>query len=183
MRESAEQGERMKRLRRWLVNGLAAMSLLVFVATAALWLISRTEKLLFWCVLHGQYGVLIEQFTDGIFVYVDRCQPRFQAGTGFRMAPGAAPSAALLRACDYENRPLLGFRFGTGLLDNNYFFFLLPYWFPLTVSGCFLAWWMMSRRSGSGRREGNLCLNCGYDLRATPDRCPECGTVTAKGKK
>jgi len=41
---------------------------------------------------------------------------------------------------------------------------------------------VMIRREHDRLERIGHCTNCGYDLCATPDRCPECGTVPANEK-
>lgn len=186
----------MKRLRRTLFNALTALSLLICIATAALW------------VRGTKFGetFLVKKVSVGPpqtlrFVQV------WSAAGGVRLMVGRVRSPQLFRAgepmwehsiYDAGTRPYPINRFEEGSARTWRWFEV--YWrraeretygeayysatMPCVLIVCLAMvlpanWVLRARRAmrrRSWRREGR-CENCGYDLRATPDRCPECGNV------
>jgi hypothetical protein len=73
----------------------------------------------------------------------------------------------------------LGFYAYLGRNANRtwYFIIRLPYWFIAAASAIPPA--LRLRRLLRTRTRDGLCTHCGYDLRGSPDRCPECGAVPA----
>jgi hypothetical protein len=52
-----------------------------------------------------------------------------------------------------------------------------PHWFAALVFAILPALRLRSILRTRRRIRLGLCPQCGYDLRASPDRCPECGHV------
>jgi hypothetical protein len=61
--------------------------------------------------------------------------------------------------------------------DWNTLVVRVPHWFVFGLAAVLPVTRLLLRRK---RRLPGCCASCGYDLRATPDKCPECGTVVAK---
>jgi hypothetical protein len=164
-----------------LLNALTALSLLLLVATAVLWV--RSYRL----VDYPKYQ--LDRGTAAM--YSSRGGVRLSYATATELNPGLTWDR--LKGLSYYplndtahpfwNRLGIGVDSGQSYASGNtvasrYWGITLPHWLiaaamvlpPLARAvGCY----RRRRRSVPG-----LCTKCGYDLRATPDRCPECGQET-----
>jgi hypothetical protein len=80
---------------------------------------------------------------------------------------------------------VLGFAFhyGHGVYEGSVQRFTvmnarIPHWAVVLL--LLIPWFVSVRRLRRPGRPGH-CPACGYDLRATPDRCPECGRAAGRG--
>ena len=150
-------------MRRKLFTLTSALSLLLCVGALVIWALS-------YGALRDAYGPLRVQSRGGIWaagVYEgyasvnhylpDSANPMRRYDVGWRL-----PHIAAYRY--FQER----FQRWSTTLVSLWFLTLLFAIFPI-VRFAPLLW--RGRRSA-----GRVCGRCGYDLRATPDRCPECGT-------
>lgn len=64
--------------------------------------------------------------------------------------------------------------------DDSFFEWHIRYWKLSLALAILPGWWL--RRTYLRRSPSRIgkCIRCGYDLRASPDHCPECGTPVEK---
>ncbi len=53
----------------------------------------------------------------------------------------------------------------------------IPLWIPTVLFATMFLWSFLPIRRRRKREKLGLCMKCGYDLRGSGERCPECGTA------
>lgn len=170
----AVRSSRMRHVARRLFTCCSVASLLLFVAACVLWVRSLST-----------YD-LVSYATDARVAYSVSTRPH-----GLRLSRSLAPQREpgwrirSIPVLDGSSKPLTyefaGFGWGYSrgfaptVRDAN---LRVPFWLIAALSAVLPLW--TARRIALRRRwRVGLCAACGYDLRATPRRCPECGTENA----
>ena len=176
------------RAMRHLFAAFAALSLLLCLATTALWLRSEyrsdtwsrqsgAEVYIFWSNA-GRIGFrrlsdAPVRFDEPWHWTVTAAQEPLPRQPGFLGAIGFGAIDQLQVFFPKSNAPGLH-PFQVRSRD-----WWMPHWLPATIAAVPGAAWLMLRRRtrrANNRRKSGRCQACGYDLRASRDRCPECGT-------
>jgi hypothetical protein len=158
-------------------NVLVALSVLACVAVAALWARGYWRYDLLGCRF-GTTGWILGSYR-GHLLWAKAPADRGEGGAEwYGHESGTGMQAALVWECVRANAAwnVAGFSY-TGNVDRSWPVRVLitPLWSLALLLGALPCRRLLRSRRRRTRLRGNLCPACGYDLRATPGRCPECG--------
>jgi hypothetical protein len=181
----------MKRFRRRVLNGLLLLSLLLGMWFASLWWRSYVAgSEIFWrqrpmqVLIRSRYGEL------WITCWKRIDAPEYWSSNILQVNfwPIHERSPVVAFNPDVRAQTIMGFKFQQWGWPRPPqwawgYNLTVPYWFLVLcclvpLIGATQYHWR-SRRQRLRLATG-LCPNCGYDLRSTPERCPECGKVIEK---
>jgi hypothetical protein len=139
--------------------------LLLCLANVALW--ARSYWTLDLCQSFSNGALTFMIISERGHLYVGQGkQPGWPERTGWHYGYRPASSHATLPAFELDR-------------SSSFVMVDFPIWLPAILFAIAPTYWLLgARRKRAKRRRLGLCLHCGYDLRASPDRCPECGTST-----
>jgi hypothetical protein len=159
----------MKRFRRRLFNWFAAVSLVLCMASIILWVRS------FSCV---------DQIISGTGPWrwlIKLGRGTLQIGQS-RANPSAPPLRWTWERLAFSDHGIISShpRFFHYVQNGTGWAISIPLWFLILCWLILPSFFLNNRCRQRRRQRTGLCTSCGYDLRATPDRCPECGTIPLK---
>ena len=122
------------------------------------------------------FGASRGEWTEGGRLGNDLLNPtfRFEAAPFRTPVRSAAPDALLTRA---GFQLLEGRKTLPGVWEDTWA--VAPVWFLILLVAGPAALWFFRRERRLRRASVGQCERCGYDLRATPERCPECGSAAS----
>lgn len=183
-----------------MMKWLSRISLVLCVAVAGMWLASffwtpvvrwrqGAQRTFFVAVHRGQVELAEQSFTPGfvakqaILVTDEYGVLKLETSPHFGEGWEYDPHSALYRSpfwFGHGHQTLITIRAlgpSQAVFLGGFDLFTIPIWFVMVVFAIApTIVWTRAHRRRVRIRDG-ICVKCGYDLRATPDRCPECGTV------
>lgn len=136
-----------------------------------------------WTAVHYTYGSSPPRLTTNIFIHdpveavIDAIEhfddPAFNLPYGHM----SAPRSGWTQLFGSETGLFNGFHVGSPPVpDYRYSYVAIPHWLLITITALLPVLRQCRTLTRFRRDHPGICGMCGYDLRATPSRCPECGT-------